>query len=310
MIVRTRDVTHRAGRSVTSSLGASALLLLLAGAACTSAGTGEPGAEPASCATAADCDDGNACTAEACTAGACASVGADRTAAALLGAGLAGTDSAVVPVPATEGSVIPRTTHVFCPEGPDASADPPRCVGQLDLPAAVDVSLTQTDTGGVLLATVPTRFPDLVVHVFQAAGSIGGGSVAVSGNRACPGATQTYVNVAVEVRFTIDPDGALAVLSAVDERALANATAECITGNVAAQVQGLLEEAGRTLARVRLQAALRGGIEEQLCAGPPCPAGFAESGGLCRKGGVASGPCLARPPDPDTGLLVPSACLP
>ena len=310
MTVQAKVVARRSASRGSFALGVLSSIILLAGASCTGAGIEAPGVEPSGCVTAADCDDGNACTTDTCTAGTCGNANTARTAAVLLGAGLAGTDAATVPVALTEGSVIPRTTHVFCPDGPDPSSDPPRCVGQLDLPTATEVSFTQTDTGGTLLATVPTRFADLQVNVFQTAGSIGGGSVSVSGNRACPGVAQTYADLAVEVRFTIDQDGALATLVEVDEVALANATAECITGNVATQVQNLLMEAGRTLVRAHLQAALVGAIDAQLCAGPPCAAGFAESGGLCRKGGLATGPCLARPPDPVTLLLEPAACLP
>ncbi len=310
MTVRPTVETHRSAPGGTFVLHALPLVILFAATSCTGTPLEEPGVGLSGCVTAADCDDGNACTIETCAAGSCSSANTLRTAAALLGAGPAGTDSATVAVARTEGSVIPRTTHIFCPDGPDPSRDPPRCVGQLDLPAVADASFTQIGTGGTLLATVPIRFPDLIVHVFQTAGSIGGGSVSVSGNRSCPGAAQTYANLPVEVRVTVDKDGVLATLAAVDEVALANATAECITGNVATQVQGLLMEAGRTLVRAHLQAALVDGIETQFCAGPPCAAGFAESGGLCRKGGLASGPCMARPPDPITLLLVPAACAP
>lgn len=310
MPIRTDAEPLRPAPGSAFATGALSLAILLGCGACGTSATAELGAGQPSCASAADCDDANGCTDETCAAGACESAHTARTASALLGARTAGTGGATVSVPATPGSVIPRTTHVFCPDGPDPSSDPPSCTGQLDLSAAAGAAFAETASGGTLVATVPTRFPSLVVQVFQAAGSIGGGSISISGNRVCAGGAQTHAALPVEVRVGIDAEGALAVVAAVDEVALANAAAECIDGNVPSQVQGLIAEEGRTLVRAHLQAWYERAVEAELCSRPPCPAAYAEAGGLCRKGGAASGRCLGRPRDPETRLLEPASCVP
>ncbi len=293
------------------AFGALALAVLAGAAACGSRSP-DPAPLPAACVTAEDCGDDNACTVETCMGGVCSSAYLERTATVLLGAGPAGTDAAMFTMAATSGSVIPRTTHTFCPDGADPATDPPTCVGELDLPSAAGAAFTPAagGAGGTLVAVVPTRFASLVTQVFQTSGTIGSGSIAVVGNGACAGSAQTYASLPVQVAFTISEGGELDATASVDVVSLANATVECISGNVAGQVRVQLEAAGRSLIRASLQASLELALERQLCAGPPCPPGFSDLGGLCRKGGAASAPCMARPRDPKTHLLEPAACVP
>lgn len=308
--MRTQDSSPSGHPAARLAVGAVAVALL-GGVAC-GAGTPDQAPPVAACAGAADCADDNACTVEACTAGECGGSYTAGTAAVLLGAGLAGADRATFALATTSGSVIPRTTHTFCPDGADPATDPPTCVGELDLPAVTGATFTPAagGAGGTLVAVVPTRFANLVTQVFQTSGTIGGGSIAVAGNGACAGGVQTHAGLPVQVTFTVGEDGALDATAAVDAVALANATVECLTGGVAGQVRLQLEAAGRDLIRARLQASLERALELQLCATPPCPAGLVEVDGLCRLGAAASAPCRARPRDPRTGLLEPAACVP
>jgi hypothetical protein len=224
--------------------------------------------------------------------------------------GLFGAQGARFAVDATSGSVIPRTEHTFCPDGPAPETDPPTCVGELDLAAARDATFTPTARGGTLAAVVPFRFPRLVTRVFQTAGTIGSGSVAVAGNGACPGAAQTPADLPVEVSFSVTEDGGLDATASADPAVLGFATVGCISGNLASRVSARVEAAGGALIRARLQRALELALETELCTGPPCPGGFAEVDGLCRRDGAARAPCLARPRDPRTPLLEPVACVP
>jgi hypothetical protein len=274
----------------------------------------DPGPDPgpAACLTSTDCADDNACTAETCATGVCGGTYLGQTAAVLLGAGLDGTGTASFTLATTSGSVIPRTTHTFCPDGADPLAVPPTCVTELDLPSATGATFTPAPggDGGTLVAALPVRLANLATLVTQTAGTIGSGSLAIAGNGACTGGTQTFASVPVQVEVSIDAGGALDAVATADAVALAGATVTCLSGSVAAQVRALIEEAGRALVRARLQAALEAAVERQLCAGPPCPSGFAEVDGLCRAGGAASAACLARPRDPRTLLLEPAACVP
>jgi hypothetical protein len=286
-----------------------ALAALLGALGCSGATPGPEGV-PGGCLTAADCDDGNACTAESCQAGVCGAAYLAPMAGVLLGAGLDGATAATFTMPSASGSVIPRTSHTFCPEGADPATDPPTCVGQVDLPGASGAAFKPTAGGGTVAAVVPFRLANLATLVTQTAGTIGGGAIAVVGNGACPGAAQGYALLPVRVSFAVDGAGALVATAEVDAVALANATVECLTGSVAPQVRALVAEAGRGLVRARLQASLEEALERQLCAPPPCPAGAVEVDGLCRTSGAASAPCLARPRDPVTLALEPAACVP
>jgi hypothetical protein len=210
----------------------------------------------------------------------------------------------------TNGSVLPRTEHTFCEAGADAAAAPPRCTGELELPGLAAATFTPAASGGTVAAVLPFRFADLTTRVFQTSGTIGSGSVAIDANAACPGAAQEHAAIPVQVAFAVASDGGLEAFASIDPVALQGATVSCLAGGLADRTASLVATAGRDLVRARLAATLRGAVEAQLCSGAPCPAGFADAGGLCRRGGAPAGACLARPRSAATGLLVAAACAP
>jgi hypothetical protein len=181
-------------------------------------------------------------------------------------------------------------SYTTCAMGPNPGATPPRCIAEVDA-ALASVNTTHDDVTHTLhiTGTMPMRVQDMVVDyvVLNLSASF---EAVLTGNAACPGQNQTFVQIPVDVIVNLsDPDGGpVGVMQLVNDQAVRTLLSNNLTfcGGVVAAIVNLLKPQLALQLYEAFLTVLQKNVNEQLCALPTspggCPAGStASDGGLC-----------------------------
>ncbi|MBK8258117.1 MAG: hypothetical protein IPK82_36310 [Polyangiaceae bacterium] len=204
-------------------------------------------------------------------------------------------------VPTTSGSTS-GIDYEICPGGPNPNANPPKCVAEINIGGAQLTITTKAPNILQISGPLPIRLQNLpadFVYFFIPDST----DIVLNGNDNCPGETQTYANVDVNIELAISPESeaALAGYSRIDvvsatinENQLKNSLHFC--GGLPGAVEGLLKDLAFGQLVGPLLDTLKDQIGDQLCRKadptltPECPAGTSNDGGTCK---FASGKCVS-----------------
>lgn len=214
------------------------------------------------------------------------------------------------PVPESQGAFdvpipfVPDVDYTVCPGGPDATANPPKCVAEIDIGNA-DLSMQPAGPHNIQVSgLVPLRLQYLPFD-----SDIGGMEIVLNGNDSCPGDNQTFapINVSIDISVETDQDPAHARqgysrvrINAVninqgDIEDAIKLDCSGFLGTIADLLKGLL--VGQLFGS--LQDTLVSSIEEQLCQAanpavdPACPTGTNDVEGICRYGTTPDSECVS-----------------
>ncbi len=227
----------------------------------------------------------------------------------LIAGNLIGGDGGAVEfeVPESQGSfsvLITDIDYTICPGGPDAAANPPKCVAEIDI-ANANLSLQPEGPHNITITgDVPLRLQYLPFD-----SDIGGMEIVLNNNDACPGENQEFAPIGATIRVSIetddDPTHARQGYSRVriEEVTISQSDIEnaiklnCsgFLGTIADLLKGVL--VGQLFGG--LQDTLVGAVEEQLCQPinpdvmPMCPTGTNPVGDYCRYGTDESSECVS-----------------
>jgi hypothetical protein len=244
-------------------------------------------------------DDGDACTLDACDPATGAVTHTFLPRAILSGSPTGELYSMSIPPTSSGGLSV-------CPNGPTPGATPPECVTEIDF-STPDLTFAKlTETSFQVSGDVPVRIQDLPVSYALFATNLTG-SVTFTGNRACPGADQTFLPVPTTITFdtAAAPGTALSVTIEIDQATVESGLSVCETSM--AQFASLLKPYAAAEVTRSAQDFVKSLVELQLCVrGPNCPEGTTvDQNGLCR---FPSGLCVSRGVD-SSGMPILPACL-
>lgn len=208
------------------------------------------------------------------------------------------------PVPESGGTFLSLIDYTICPGGADPGANPPKCLAEIDLAnAAMDIQPTAPHNI-VLQGDIPLRIQDLPFD-----STIGGMTITLNNNDACPGDAQEFAPIGVSINLSIeaDPDMQHARYGysrikvagvSINEGDIEDAiklNCSGFLGTIADLLKGVL--IGQLLGG--LSDTLVTSIEDQLCQkanpdlSPSCPTGTTDVEGTCRYGSTADAECVS-----------------
>jgi len=192
--------------------------------------------------------------------------------------------------------------YTVCPGGPDAAANPPKCVAEIDL-ANADLSVQPSAPHNVVVSgTVPLRLQNLPFD-----SDIGGMVITLNNNDSCPGENQEFAPIGATINISIETDLDPAharlgyskvriqevTISESDIEDAIKLNCEGFLGTIADLLKGLI--VGQLFGS--LQDTLVSSVEDQLCqksnpdVTPSCPTGTTDDGaGTCR---YTDGACVS-----------------
>jgi hypothetical protein len=208
------------------------------------------------------------------------------------------------PVPASGGQFLGFINYEICPGGPDPNANPPTCLAEIDLANAVMDLQPTAPHNLVIQGDIPLRIQDLPFD-----STLGGMTITLNNNNACPGDAQEFAPIGVSINLSIeaDPDmsharygySRIKVSSvSINEDDISDAiklNCDGFLGQIADLLKGVL--IGQLLGG--LSDTLVSSIEDQLCQkanpelSPSCPTGTTDVEGTCRYGSTADAECVS-----------------
>ncbi|WP_231511877.1 hypothetical protein [Chondromyces apiculatus] len=201
-------------------------------------------------------------------------------------------------VPTSSGDIALGTSYTVCPDGPDATTNPPRCVAEINIGAA-QLQITPTAPHNIVVSgPLPIRLQNLPVEIDYGFLGTDTARVVLNGNGACPNNEQTYANIDLDVNVSIEIDSdpthsrrgysKVRILQlSVDEDQLADRLklncGDSPSGSILNAFKGIV--IGFLLDG--LIDTLTGTVNEQFCqqanpeVSPSCPVGTTDTGGTC-----------------------------
>ena len=212
-------------------------------------------------------------------------------------------------VPPTSGDLgcfaLASASYSLCENGPDPNADPPQCTAEIDVGNA-NLSIASAAPYDLQIGgTIPLRLQqlpfalNLCAFCFPGAcGDLVSGDVVMNGNGTCPGESQTFADIGLDVQVSISIDtnqdhtrygySKIGVSLGVDDQDILDALGICTGSSIGdGIINGLLGLVGGLLVDPLLDT-LGDTIDEQLCLqanedlNPPCPTGTVNVDGVCR----------------------------
>jgi MYXO-CTERM domain-containing protein len=209
------------------------------------------------------------------------------------------------PVPSTGGSQL-GIKYDVCPGGPDANANPPKCIAEIDIGNA-KLNIDSADPHNIhITGPLPIRMQDLPIDVTLLI-IPSTTHLHMSANGCNTPAAYADVNLDVDISVEVDTDmtHSRAGYSRVkvnkvdiDKNQLGNAISFC-GGGLASGILGTLKGILLPLLIDPLIGSLSGQIESALCqqatvgATPECPQGSTNVMGVCRYGTDANAECVS-----------------